>query len=84
MSRCECGKRKSRNAGECRDCHKRKLEEHYAEARKVVEAGKCPKCGSGLRRNTSMTGWWQCEQLGAETHRARPNEPPCSWQAFTS
>ncbi len=84
VSRCECGKRKSRDATHCRDCHKRILEEHYAEARKIVESGKCPQCGSGLRRNTSMTGWWQCRQYGAEQFRERLSEPPCSFQTFTS
>lgn len=54
-----------------------------AETRRVVESGKCPTCGSGLKRNLSISGWWQCEQLGAETHRARPQEPSCSWQGFT-
>jgi len=54
-----------------------------AETLAVVATGKCPICGSKLRRNSSIAGWWQCEQLGAVTHRARPNDPPCSWQGFT-
>lgn len=54
-----------------------------AETRAVVATGVCPTCGSRLRRNSSIAGWWQCEQLGAETHRARPNDKPCSWQGFT-
>jgi hypothetical protein len=53
------------------------------ETKRIVATGKCPKCGSALRRNWSMTGWWQCEQLGAETHRTRPADPACSWQGFT-
>jgi len=52
-------------------------------ARKIVAGGKCPTCGGGLRRNTSMAGWWQCEQLGAEAFRKDPTKPPCNWQAFT-
>lgn len=54
-----------------------------AQTREVVASGKCPDCGSGLRRNLALTGWWQCEQYGAESHRSRPNDPPCSWQGFT-
>lgn len=53
------------------------------ETQRIVVTGKCPKCGSSLRRNWSMAGWWQCEQLGAESHRKRPDEPSCSWQGFT-
>lgn len=55
----------------------------FAEARALVAAGRCPQCGSALRRNLSMTGWWQCEQYGTVAFRARPAEPPCSWQTFT-
>jgi uncharacterized protein (DUF983 family) len=54
-----------------------------AEARAVVATGRCPRCGSGLRRNLALTGWWQCEQLGAPERRARPDEPGCDWQGFT-
>jgi hypothetical protein len=52
-------------------------------ARKVVATGCCPDCGGKLRRNLSLTGWWQCEQYGAVGFRARPADPSCSWQAFT-
>lgn len=54
-----------------------------AETAAVVSTGKCPHCGSALRRNMSLQGWWQCEQFGAVTHRARPADPDCSWQGFT-
>ena len=54
-----------------------------AETRAVVASGKCPCCGSGLRRNLALTGWWQCEQYGAEQFRKRPQDPACSWQGFT-
>lgn len=54
-----------------------------AEAAKVVAAGKCPCCGSGLRRNLSIAGWWQCEQFGAEGFRKNAAKPSCSWQGFT-
>lgn len=54
-----------------------------AATRAIVQTGRCPQCGRGLRRNSSLAGWWQCEQLGAETHRADSTQPPCSWQGFT-
>lgn len=50
----------------------------------IVATGRCPQCGSALKRNLSMPGWWQCEQYGASGFRARPDEPSCSWQGFTS
>ena len=54
-----------------------------AETRRVVLSGKCPLCGSGLRRNLSLTGWWQCDQLGAPGFRKRADLPSCDWQGFT-
>lgn len=53
------------------------------EVRRVVASGKCPRCSRPLRRNLSMTGWWQCSQLGAEGFRADPSQPSCDWQGFT-
>jgi hypothetical protein len=55
----------------------------YEEARRIVAGGRCPKCGAGLRRNSSMTGWWQCEQFGAAGFRKNPDAPSCSFQTFT-
>ena len=60
-----------------------RMERAQAEVRAAVKAGACPTCGRKLRRNLSMTGWWQCSQLGAETHRADPTQPSCDWQGFT-
>lgn len=54
-----------------------------AEVAQVVAGGRCPRCGSGLRRNRSLSGWWQCEQYGAETFRARAADAACLWQGFT-
>lgn len=54
-----------------------------ADTRMIVETQECPLCGSRLRRNLSLTGWWQCEQFGAVGFRARSNEPACDWQGFT-
>lgn len=60
-----------------------RIEAVQAEVRRVVATGRCPQCGSEVRRNNSMTGWWQCEQFGAPQFRARPDDSPCSWQGFT-
>lgn len=64
----------------------REREERMARARAetaaVVATGRCPTCGAGLRQNLSITGWWQCEQLGADTHRKNPALPSCDWQGF--
>ena len=53
------------------------------ETRAVVATGVCPRCGSKLRRNLSLTGWWQCAQFGAEQFRADKTRPACNWQGFT-
>lgn len=60
-----------------------KIARAQAETRAQVETGICPLCGSGLRRNLALTGWWQCEQYGAPGFRARSHDPACSWQGFT-
>lgn len=81
--RCECGRRMSKYSNECNRCHKEHMERLSADARAVVATGTCPRCGSKLRRNLSIAGWWQCEQFGAVTHRARPNDQACNFQTFT-
>lgn len=55
-----------------------------AAAVAIVQAGVCPQCGAKIRRNLSMTGWWQCENLGAVGFRADASKPSCSWQIFTT
>ena len=74
----------NREYGECNLCGDRRirLAKLKAENTKIVQSGVCPLCNAKLRANLSMTGWWQCEQLGAETHRKDPSKPSCSWQAF--
>lgn len=57
---------------------------HHTETIAIVATGKCPTCDAGLRRNSSMTGWWQCEQFGAIGFRKNPAIPSCDWQGFTS
>lgn len=54
-----------------------------AQAIEIVKTGKCPQCGSGLRRNLSLTGWWQCEQYGSVGFRKDDNKADCSFQTFT-
>ena len=83
MSKCKCGKRKSQYASTCSTCYKAEKKESLEKAWAVVKTGVCPVCGMKLVRNSSLTGWWQCSQFGAETHRADPTRPSCSWQTFT-
>ena len=59
-----------------------RLDEIKAANAKILAAGKCPRCGSKLKRNLAITGWWQCAQFGAEGFRARKHEPSCNFQAF--
>jgi ribosomal protein L37AE/L43A len=54
-----------------------------AETLEIVKSGVCPLCGSRLRRNLALTGWWQCSQYGAEGFRLYADRPACSWQGFT-
>lgn len=60
-----------------------RIQAQQAEVRAIVAGGTCPRCGGALRRNLSLTGWWQCEQLGAEGFRKDPTKPSCHWQGFT-
>jgi len=55
----------------------------HTATRAIVATGICPDCGRGVRRNSSLTGWWQCSQYGAEGFRADATRPPCHWQGFT-
>lgn len=55
----------------------------HADTQSAVNANKCPRCGRSLRRNNSLTGWWQCSQFGAVGFRADSNLPSCDWQGFT-
>ena len=82
-SRCACGNIKSKWLSDCTQCASRKRIARISEACAIIEKGKCPTCGAGLRRNNSMAGWWQCEQLGADTHRKDASKPSCNFQTFT-
>lgn len=61
-----------------------RIDKTQAAARLIVQTGKCPDCGAPLRRNMSMSGWWQCEQLGAVGWRKDSSKPACSFQCFTA
>ena len=80
VSKCVCGARKSKYLDVCKKCLNKAIREHNEEYNKHVQTGICPTCGSKLIRNLSLTGWYQCEQVGAETHRARPQDAPCNFQ----
>ena len=60
-----------------------KRQARLAEVRLALDNG-CPQCGAKIKRNLSMTGWWQCSQLGAVGFRADAEKPSCSWQTFVS
>lgn len=83
VSKCEkCGKRKSKYANTCNSCDKARRAKLYAENQAVVDTGKCPDCGSGLHRNLSLAGWWQCDRFGSEGFQKDPG-PKCDFQVFT-
>lgn len=60
----------------------KRIAENHATMRAHIARGTCPDCGGALRRNTSLTGWWQCEQFGAAGFRKDPTRPSCGFQGF--
>lgn len=62
---------------------KARISAAQAATRAVVAAGKCPLCASGIRHNSALTGWVQCEQFGTEGFRKDSSKPACGWQGFT-
>jgi hypothetical protein len=60
-----------------------RIEAAHEATRQVVKSGICPDCGGKVKRNLSLTGWWQCEQLGAVGFRKDASKPSCNWQGFT-
>ena len=82
-TKCTCGRQMSKYARKCNRCHKAHMDALHAEARAIVETGICPQCGSGLRRNLSLAGWWQCSQFGRTDRRTRQQDPECDFQTFT-
>ena len=66
-----------------REAQQERIRQAQQETARIVASGRCPLCGSALRRNLALGGWWQCEQFGAPDRRARPEDAQCSWQGFT-
>ena len=78
--KCKCGRRMSKHANQCKKCYAERMAEIRASLLPIVTAGVCPKCGRSLKRNSSLAGWYQCEQFGAEMFRADPTQPSCEYQ----
>ena len=68
----------SKYAQRCNACEKKHTSELREKGIAIVATGRCPDCGQGLHRNLSITGWWQCDGFGAETHR-KPGAKPCGY-----
>lgn len=66
-----------------RAAHVNRMNALRAEAQKIVNTGVCPTCGGKLKRNLSLAGWWQCEQLGAVNFRKDASKLSCDFQTFT-
>ena len=68
-----------------RKAHTDRMTALKAEAAKIVATGKCPHCGTGLRRNLALAGWWQCDAYGEPSFRRPENreKPSCGFQTFT-
>lgn len=60
----------------------RKRQERIEHDTAIVRSGVCPQCGAGIRRNLAITGWYQCEQYGAEGFRKDSAKPSCSFQVI--
>ena len=82
-NKCYCGKKIGKHMTECKTCSQKRFDAIHELAREIVASGKCPTCGSGLKRNTAIAGWYQCEQFGTEQFRKDPSKPQCSFQTFT-
>lgn len=78
MTKTERAERKAANAASLA-----RMEAARAETRAVVASGVCPRCGGKPKRNLAITGWWICEQKGAEGFRKDASKPSCDWQGFT-
>ena len=63
-----------------------RIEQSQAEAAAIVAIGKCPRCGTPLRRNTALNGWWQCDAYGEPAYRKPEHRllPRCGFQCFTA
>jgi hypothetical protein len=59
------------------------MHEIHTEIIAIVRKGSCPLCGAKIKRNFSIAGWYQCEQLGSIGFRKDASKPSCGWQGFT-
>ena len=66
-----------------REAHQARMAAIHAESMAVVASGSCPDCGSGLHRNSSIAGWWQCDRSGSGHFRRDLTGSPCGFQCFT-
>lgn len=66
-----------------RAAHLARMAAIHAEAKAIVASGKCPECGSGLHRNSSLAGWFQCDRSGSGHFRRDLTGDPCGFQCFT-
>ena len=62
--------------------YRQHIDEIHAKNRVILATGICPKCGHALLRNLALTGWIQCEQLGAPSFRYDSSKPSCDTQFF--
>ena len=64
--------------------HKARMETILKKNSAIVARGVCPDCGTELRRNSALTGWWQCDCYGLDQFRKPENrgKPSCSFQCF--
>ncbi len=68
-----------------RKAARERIEAAIARAREVVATGTCPDCGTTLRRNNAIAGWWECGARPCEDFRLPEHKglPRCSFQTFT-
>lgn len=78
-----CGGRTTKLHPVCRACEQTDRDMRLAREIAIVATGTCPQCGAGIHRNLALTGWWQCDQFGADGFRKDSSKPSCSWQTFT-
>lgn len=84
VHKCECGRRRSRWSNECHHCFEVKMETTYKTNDLILASNKCPDCGSSLRRNHALEGWYQCMRYGHPDFRPNvaPEVPHCGFQMF--
>lgn len=65
--------------------HVARMNAIHAANQQIVASGICPDCGTSLRRNLALTGWWQCDAVGRPDYRRPENrdKADCSFQCFT-